>query len=258
MNIIIFSKDRACQLDLLLESFKNVHITANNKIVLYTFSSDDFKDGYSKVRQKYPEWQFKLQEGEIKNYLLESLTSELTMFLVDDNVFVNSFCIDSKVRMLKENKEILCVSLRLGKNISYDYMNDRKINVPEINFDGLFLWKGQEGCWGYPMSLDGHIFRTADILPIIKKINFKNPNELEWQLSCNPPDKKYMVCFLRPVLTNLAINKVQKWNNNRHGNAPVYFLNRQYLKGKKIDLEDIIEKEKDFNSTHEEIGIKLI
>jgi len=258
MNIIVFSKNRACQLDLLLESFRGSKIEAPNKRVFYTFTSDDFKKGYLKVKAKYPEWQFDFQEKEIKDYLLGVLTSGLTMFLVDDNVFVENCRLEYKLEMLKREEKVLCISLRLGKNISHDYMADKPMVVPEISSDGLLKWKGCDACWGYPMSLDGHIFRTEDIIPLIKKIDFNSPNELEWQLSLNPINKEYMICFESPVLTNLAINKVQTWNDNRHGSVPAEFLNAQYLVGKKIDLKDIIGQKERFNSTHVEANIKLI
>ena len=51
MNIIIFSKDRACQLDLFLRSLKKYfkEFEELNFNILYTYSNDKFKIGYDKL-----------------------------------------------------------------------------------------------------------------------------------------------------------------------------------------------------------------
>ena len=47
-------------------------------------------------------------------------------------------------------------------------------------------WMGMEGDWGYPMSLDGHIFRTAEIAPLLEHLDYRNPNVLEAALARRP------------------------------------------------------------------------
>ena len=51
LNIIVFSKNRSCQLELFLRSMKLYFKEFNeHKInILYTYSNDKFKEGYDKV-----------------------------------------------------------------------------------------------------------------------------------------------------------------------------------------------------------------
>ena len=54
MNILVFSKDRACQCDLTLTSlFNNFEDFNQQTNVLFTYSSSEFKRGYEKLIKKW-------------------------------------------------------------------------------------------------------------------------------------------------------------------------------------------------------------
>jgi len=229
--------------------------------ILYTYSNDKFKDGYEKL--------FKIHNDENINYIKETLkfkehlislidpNNPYLVFFVDDIVWKNKFSLSShQFKLFTLNNDILTLSLRLHKNLTYCYPAGIHMVPPQFETNNLFKWQGQPGDYGYPMSLDGHFFRTNDILPIIKAIPFNNPNSFEAILSCYPLNKPKMICFDESVIMNLPINKVQAFNNNVHGNISAEFLNDQFLNDFIIDLEFI----KGFKnmSCHQEIEIKFI
>lgn len=261
MNIIIFSKDRSCQLDLFLRSMKFYFDEwYNHKInIIYTYSNKEYSKGYDIIQKEHYDINF-IKEKNFKKDLLTLINKdeEHTVFFVDDNIFKESFSIyDEQFKILKNNKKILCLSLRLHPNLNYCYPARFKMNKPTLLTDNIFNWNilkiNEYGDYSYPMSLDGHIFKTTDILPLLIRLNYNNPNSLESILSMNPIKKPYMFMYDKSIIMNNPINKVQNWNNNIHGNISSKELNDSYLKGKRISLETF----KGFENTscHQEIDI---
>src|SRR3989344_6927504 len=102
ISTIIFSKNRACQLELLLRSL-NMPAT-----VIYTYDQD-FKTGYDKLIGMYPEVEF-VWETDFKKQVIENL-GEYTLFLVDDDVMIAPFeesC--PEFEEFKKNQGIICLS----------------------------------------------------------------------------------------------------------------------------------------------------
>lgn len=256
MNIIIFSKDRACQLELLLRSM-NLHWSEayeHNIKILYTYSNDLFKQGYDKLTSDYDyedvEW---VKESNFKEDLIRLVEDKkYTIFFVDDQVFKEDFSL-SEISVFEHREDILCVSLRLHTNLSYCYT----ANVPMKSIPStVFEWSGRGGDYGYPMSLDSHIFRTKDIKPYLERLSYRNPNSLEATLAMYPMNRPRMMCFEKSKTINNVCNKVQTNNQNKHGNITAEFLNEKFLSGYTISTENI-EGIKNI-SCHQEISIKFI
>ena len=163
----------------------------------------------------------------------------ILFFFVDDIVFKNPFTLDCKqFNLFKLNDEILTLSLRLHPYLTYCYSARVRMNSPNFDSNLLFKWYGLAGDYGYPMSLDGHFFRTKEIAAISKVLTFNNPNSFESILSSYPINRLKMICFEESIIVNNPINKVQNFNNNFHGNISAQFLNEKFLEGNIIDLED--------------------
>jgi hypothetical protein len=136
--------------------------------------------------------------------------------------------------------------------ISYCYTEKRETKAPEV-VDGLWLWKGLPGDWGYPMSVDGHIYRTSQLKPVINSLNFSNPNTFEGILDQHRIDLPYMVCLDNSPLLNIPVNKVQTANGNHCGSISAEYLNEVYLSGRQISLSNISGFEN--ISAHQEIPL---
>lgn len=266
INIIVFSKDRACQLELLLRSIKRFFKEWKKNVpkILYTYSDKNFKKGYEKLKQLHPEYKY-ICEKDTSNIFkqkvikLINLSKPYTMFLVDDDVLKEKFTLKSREFNLFNNlKNILCLSLRMHPKITYSYTKNMEILLPKLSKNNIWNWKEVRKIsnWGYPMSLDGHIFRTNEILPIIKKIKFNNPNTFESELSKNPINKPKLICYPISKVVNIPCNKVQNICGNRYGNITTKSLNNSFLKNQIISLKNIAGLKN--NSPHQEINLELI
>ena len=184
-------------------------------------------------------------------------TKKHTVFFVDDIVFKNYLDFyDTQMDIFNNDNEILCRSLRLHPNLEYCYAMGIKISPPIFLKDNIFYWRGQQGDYRYPMSLDGHIFRTEEILPYVLNIEYNNPNTLEGNMAIKPLNLPKMICYHKSIIVNNPCNKVQTVNNNIHGNINPAELNSRFLENNIISLENIDGIEN--ISCHQEIKIMLI
>ncbi len=246
INFIIFSKNRACQLELLLRSMKIFfeEWALVKTSVLYTYTSENFKKGYEQTMQIHPEFSYVLEQPcNFRNHVISLIDPNIqgTMFFVDDQVFKNNFCLKSEpVRRLLSNPNLVCLSLRMDPRMDYCYPEKRATPPPVLTESFEWFWPGLPGDWGYPHSVDSHLFRTGDILPLVTNLNYSNPNTFEGALAgCPPYNRPYMVCFEESKIMNIPVNKVQTANGNHCGNIPAEYLNDQFLAAKRISLANI-------------------
>lgn len=245
INNIIFSKDRACQLDLFLRSYKTFYKNwdQTNTIVIYTSSDPFFEQGYAVCTEEHPDviWVEEKTES-FKMSVMRSLnpSREYTSFFVDDNVFVQPFSTeDAPFVRFSEDPNILCLSLRMHPGITYCYTEQREVERPQFIEDYVWNWHSnpRQGDWSYPMSTDGNIFRTAVLVPLVNNIMYSNPNTMEGAFAGRPIPIPYMNCYSEPRLVNIPANKVQTVNGNISMGLNSAELNQDYLSGKRIDLE---------------------
>lgn len=251
INVIVFSKDRACQLNALLESFKSKFHASNKLSILFAVSESRYLEGYLPLMEMYPEYHFIQQSNfkkDVRNLMSEDF--EHTMFLVDDAVFirdVNEKLIDE----FRANREVLTLSLALSTSVTFEYPRQKSILIPEIKgniYNWLVRWKKRGdknsnewgGGWDCPMSVGGNVFLTRDIYKYIKNVKFHNPNSLECNMQKKPiKNKPTMMCCDNAKLLCIPVNVVQKKYKNRHGDVSAKDLNDIWLKGLKIDVSKI-------------------
>lgn len=267
LNIVIFSKDRACQLDLLLRSMSVFFPIGDPTHVVYTYSDRDFGEGYLKAFESHPYVKLYPESVATQQYgvgfrawvrQLIDPGKPYTMFLVDDNVFKEPFSFDSNERFqaFRGRSDVVCFSLRMHPGIRYCYTQRQDTPPPQFTEPGIWNWHAPLGDWHYPMSLDGSIFNTADVFPLIHSLPYANPNTFEGILANHPINKPYMMCLDKSPVMNLPVNKVQTVNGNHCGNIRASYLNEQYLQGKRLDLNPLIG----FNnySCHQELPLTFM
>jgi hypothetical protein len=261
MNIIVFSKDRPMQLELFIRSF-NKYVKDFDKYtvrILYTYSNDEYKKGYDKlISNDYYNIIF-IKENNFKNDLINLFNpyEKHSVFFVDDIVFKNPIDFyDNQMEIFENDKNIVCRSLRLNSNLTYCYAMGCNISRPNFLENNIFYWNGQQGDYGYPMSVDGHIFRTNEILPYVLYMDYRNPNSFEGNMATRPLNLPKMICYDKSIILNNPCNKVQINNPNNHGNITAEELNNKFLEGYIISLEnfDNIENE----SCHKEMDLIFI
>ena len=197
--------------------------------------------------------------SQIKNYQ----HSEYLTFLVDDMILRQEIPFTwEKAEQLISKPNMSCLSLRLGKNIKWQYQTANSTVQPAFKEEGKFLTWNRNTVpyplyFNYPLSVDGHIFKSSFIISLIKQTQFTQPNTFEGNLQklvrrCPP----MMACPKESLFINNVVNRVQDLYPNKVGEKIGYSpeeLNEKYLKGWEIDFESM-----DFSKTigaHQEYEI---
>lgn len=163
---------------------------------------------------------FKLQlGGELKKWLLDEISEEKDglCMIVDENKFcLNPFDV-SEIEKTMSNNEIFCFSLALGRNITFcSNMNCENILKVDSEENGIITWDWSLHYmdFGYPLNLDGTIFRTRELSKLVKSVSFDNSIELESSLQIfdNYPLTK-MAAFSESKIVEIVLEKPELWSN---------------------------------------------
>lgn len=265
-QLIIFSKNRACQLDLLISSieYNNEFNLFDKTTVIYKADNEEYQKGYEILKKDWGFINF-VEETDFKKDLLDLIdpTYEFTTFMVDDMIMFDKINIDKEEILSKITDDVCCFSLRLGLNSKYSHPANMNYEIGGFNvFRNDFLqfnWKEQKGDLNYPLSTDGHIFKTFIIKNLLNEIPFNNPNTLEANLqhvlNLIPNN---IVSFQQSKTVSVPVNLVNTTFNNRHGlkyGVTTKELNDKYLDNTIIDYHQL-----DFsgiNGPHKEIEYKF-
>lgn len=212
VDVLIFSKDRACQLDLLLRSVEKFAPDLNRSItVLYRASLMSFDLGYDRLRDWEPRVTFRREGGfeeDVRAWLAHPGRQTIS-FLVDDDVFYAPV----------PPVEALPFAFRLSRTVRW-----RESADPEES---------------YPLCLGGTIYDKATILPLLD-FHFSNPTQLEAGMACNysrfEPETLYSggQCHV-----NVPANLVSESSGNPASLSPETQpaeLNRRFLAGERLSL----------------------
>jgi hypothetical protein len=240
VHCIVFSKDRAMQLDACLRSIERSAPYAGPITVIYLATTEEFADGYRLLdlgeRVRLVE-----QSDDFRSVVINALDpkDEHTVFHTDDDVF---FLRPPTAPVLPPG--FAAFSLRLGENTTYCYPLHRMQQVPTTAANGSVMawdWTRAEGDFSYPMSLDGHILSTGLLLRMLARARFANPNQLEGELHLRrylaPPA---MLAFRESCLVSIPANIVSSTHQNPSGANPAWSaeaLNRRFLAGERLDLK---------------------
>ena len=263
ITTIILSKDRPAQLDLLLRSIARNGARQFDATVIYGSSTTASDHGYDDLDAAVPVvWRFDGRggKGTFEDHVRSSLDSagEFVCFMCDDDILYRPAPVFSGIR----SEETLCWSLRLGLNTVRQYPSDLPQAWPWRSPDGPFVWDWRTADldFGYPGSVDGHIFRTADVRRMLAGRSFPNPTSLECALveGCNEiaEERPLMACYPHSVLVGNPINRVSAQSNVRYGTRyPVTAAECQerFGRGERIDLNSLDFSEVD--GAHSEIQL---
>jgi hypothetical protein len=171
-------------------------------------------------------------------------TREFVSFIVDDDVFIDYFSLDSdEFKSFRYDPNIMCLSPRLAPYVTYCYPASIDSLPPRYlpEFSPKYVWRWQDpnlrGDHCYPWSVAcHHIFRAQDVYDAINNIPFKAPNSFEGNcLLGHIKEKPLMICYATAKCICSTNNKIQTENMNRNENShPVEFLNANFLAGKRL------------------------
>lgn len=271
IQIIIFSFNRAMQLDALLSSIsKYIDKDLCERVsVIYNTSSSEYEEGYQLLKARYDCIFLKEKQLIHKSYpfdcymslfnwkklvrnpkarqqhtnfreltlqcLSETDAADLTMFLTDDSIFIQHVKLkDEWLRRVCDNPSKIQLSLRLGKQFDVQPLQGKEQ-------DGLMSWKysdnPQNTNWGYRFSVDAHLYQTQDLKRVLSKCIFTNPSFLEGFV------QDYARCqdlwnqgysLTDPCILSYPLNMVQDVANNESQNVSPQLMNSLFLKGYQI------------------------
>lgn len=234
INTIIFSIDKALSLRILLES---LHINGSNlfnNITIFYISISQ-KEEYEKLIKESSsniEW---IQITDFKKQLLETLNKKLefTCFFMDNNILYKKIKhSETLLDLFKIHSDLFCFSLRLGKNINFCSLTDTEnVLKNEQYIDEKFMlwnWSKHYLDFGFPLSLNGHIFRTKEIVKLTNVTSFNNPESLEesWQNFDNFP-KEMMASYIQSALINDS-NIIGYNKQHNPDEQPIEFKNLKF------------------------------
>lgn len=238
IKFLIFSKDRACQLDLLLRSIKE--FVPEELIwdieVLYTYSNPHFQEGYKIIQNRYP-FVYLVEEKDFKKDLKELINdtyAEFVCTLVDDDVFIRKLENNQYFNKIYHN-DVANLSLRLNPNMTYCYPQEMEFLAPHST---VWDWTLAEGDYSYPVSLSGTIWTKKHLQSYVDPLFYNSPNTLESAMyQCRHLYKPKMACYPENLVVNIPANRVQNTHHNRSiGVQNAITLNQAFLSGKVIDL----------------------
>lgn len=268
LNAIVFSKDRPMQLHLLLESIlANFDVEDFKLNILYKASNDEYNRGYNTVRDLFPQFTYKKEESFKEDVLSFFNDSEYTVFFTDDDIIYKHIKITKdEMQNIFSFSDAICFSLRLGLNTTNCYTMQRLNKLEnykthsfyhDINLiEPIISWKVSDGTndYAYPMSVDGHIFKTAPIKYLCQVLEYTNPNLFEGFLSKAATNDMIIASYEHSKLVNSPINRVQETFQNLSGLKYKYTsedLNEMYLDGVTLDFKKMNFEE--INGCHQEI-----
>lgn len=254
LNVIIFSKDRAMQLDLLLQSILlNFNVEDYTLNILYKASNDEYNRGYNTIRDLYPQFNYKKEESFKSDLLSLFNNSQYTVFFTDDDIVFKSLKLNNdelhNIFMLTNAN---CFSLRLGLNTKHCYTQQRLNKLNNHNTHNFYFdidliepvisWKVSDGTndYSYPMSVDGHIFKTEYIKNLSETLEYTNANLFEIFLTNFTKSDMIISSYEH---SKLVKNVIKTYSNED--------LNEMYLDGTIINFNKLNFTE--INSSSQEI-----
>ncbi|HVY72271.1 MAG TPA: carbamoyltransferase C-terminal domain-containing protein, partial [Verrucomicrobiae bacterium] len=263
---IIFSKDRAMQLDATLRSFaQHCHDAASVPLkVLHTASTPEHATAYAQLAAQHPSVEFVREQNFKADFLGLARGAENIVLMVDDCLFIRNFVMTDTVQALNENPDSIGCSLRLGRNTTFCYPLNQPQQLPDFTGvnSGLLKhrWTAAQHDFGYPLEVSSSVYRGADLLPLLEKLDYQNPNTLEAALAANAAafsqSRPALLCHAQSVAFCAPLNVVQSVYPNRKGANNRYTasaLAQAFLAGQRIDLASLANFVP--NGCHQEIEL---
>jgi hypothetical protein len=227
---VAFSRDRPLQLDGMLRSLdaRCGDRDSFGVTVVWTASSDRMRALYHQLARAHPGVVFVAEADFRRDARRAVRAGRFVLFLVDDAIFVREFRVADGVAILETNERVLGVSLRLGRNTTHCYPIDRSQALPAFReLPGGLLswdWTTAEHDFGYPFEVSSSLYRSADLVPLLARLPFRNPNTLEGMMARSAHRYRAQRPELAAYPTSVAfcapMNVVQVVSPNRAGTDP--------------------------------------
>lgn len=268
VSMLVFSKDRALQLEAMLRTFYQCCTDAEmaEVNVIYAASTEAHALQYAALADADPRPHFRPERNFREDTIRFARRAPYLLLAVDDAVFVRRFYLQDGVRALAAHPELIGFSYRLGRNITAHYPTRTAQEAPNfapLGDDMLQVnWTCSVKDFAYPLEVSSSLYRTSDITHMLEQQPYDHPNTLEVMLNgC-----KHAFSALRPFLafyeTSTAfcipLNVVQNRFDNRHAaqhDWSAEALAAKFAEGKRLfpnGLQGLVP-----DSCHQEVPVEL-
>lgn len=226
VTAVVLSKDRPAQLDLLLQSLE--------------------RNGGGQFAREINRRVAGAGFERLTRALIDG-SDDFVCFMCDDGILYRP--VPAVGPILYRRPDVLTLSLRLGANTTVCYPSGLTQAVPKMDADCTWDWTAeprQPGVsdFGYPGSVDGHIFRVDDVQRMLDGRSFPNPTALECALAAGcdelAAERPLMACYPQSVYVGNPVNRVSDQSNVRFGDRfPVTAEEcaARFAAGERIDLD---------------------
>lgn len=248
VDVLIFSKDRAAQLDALLQSMERYFPYASSIVALVAWSDVQHNYAYQECGRRFsgrtPAITLIPQAGFERNlWWWLNRCERPIMFLVDDDLFYRP----------APPRTGLPFSYALGNNLTYsETQGVEQIPPGELAFDWAPGGDPRAGDFGYPLTVDATVYDKSTILPLLG-FHFDNPTQLEaglanqWRTFHETTPIMHMA--EESSVVSIPHNRVTTGSMNPISGLACFSVERlrdDYLAGKRIRLEEM-----DFSNIHD-------
>jgi len=205
--------------------------------------------------------------------LTKRSSRDFSAFFVDDDVFIRGFSTrDAEFQRLIQNPRLLALSLRLHPFVFF-CQPLRCFTRPPIPILIRALWReltrrGDQpwtlgwslarrkifgsrnlhrywqkltgyprGDWAVWASVDGNVFRTERLLELLQGVeDIRSVSDVEPALERVVIGPKRMLCYGKPRLVNLAMNRVDQYHNYPCAGISHHEMNERFLRGERLDM----------------------
>lgn len=252
VDVIIYSKNRALQLDMLLRSINKYFVNVGKVFVLNDFSGEKHYKSYQKIWNKNYGLDIEFITQTRKTFydvmigVVDKINADYILPFCDDDLFIRETDIKDKVKQL--NDDIVGLCFRRCPTLGNSYHTGKPIPVPNFTkTDGVYKWKwvgAFPSRWGYPYQAGGMVYDTKFFKHIMHNIKFDLPNYLESQMMQNKEKwgRNHVMCLEKTPIVNVSVNRVQNEVKNRGGrdvNYSVDDLVDIFLNGKVVSIDDL-------------------
>lgn len=266
-DLIVFSFDRPLQLYSALESIRKYISNTGDINIVYRVSDDNFLKAYDKVKEDFSGFNFYKQNRreDFKDLLINLVFfrsfNDYILFTADDVIVKDYIDLSSCITYLIQ-ANAYGFYLRLGMNINECYMLKMETKMPEYTFVAedvySIIFNKGKGDWTYPNSVDMTIYKKDDIKNDILKVDFFDPNSLEYFWNNQSDFNKKGLFFKESKIINIPLNLVnQSYIKNRSMNL---FSTKELLdifnNGFKIDIDKFYKIKN--NAPHVEVKLDFI
>ena len=263
IHLIVWSKDRACQLHLLLASLARYLPQTFTTSIIYRSTTEKYEEAYEILRkskvgsiQNEVVWFREIDFYDDTKFAIECNTFDYVCFATDDTaIFKNP-----PKRLSPSDLGTGVFSFRLGLNTTLqDCFNgvwQPPLNLPTEEGE-IISWDWTQYHahynYGYPCALDMHVFPRKLVSSLITD-EFHNTNQLESMMFYNrelvPP---IMKSFKHSIAVNIPMNNIS--GVTKATGISLEGLNDKFLAGYRFDLDSLAKTP--IVGCHQEISLEL-